>query len=258
MRFRSLLVLALLALPAVALADTYYVRGDFYCHAGETGPGPDGLCWGYDAGNQMFDDGLHGDGVAGDGIYGAYIACDQPPGRHEWKIANTDWSLNWPSPPYDAISNALLFTATQGEVIHFLLDTNFVSGEWQPVMDAVQCDHAVPAGATLELIGSAPELGNWTTGVPVLHAGVGWQAIVTIATPGIYEYKFRVAGTWSVAAFGYDYNNTDGRNAVFQTTHGYTDVLFQLDEQTGRIRAIELGPVPTKHQTWGGLKRVYR
>ena len=61
-----------------------------------------------------------------------------------------------------------------------------------------------------------------------------------------------------MAAFGQDYNNTDGRNGRLVTTFPNTDVLFQFDEQLGRIRAIELGPVPTLRKSWGGLKTLYR
>ena len=63
MRARPFLPLVLLLLPALALAGPYYVRGNFYCHDGETGAEPGGTCWGWDAGNEMFDDGLHGDGT---------------------------------------------------------------------------------------------------------------------------------------------------------------------------------------------------
>ena len=258
MRSRPLLILLLLLFPALALAGPYYVRGDFYCHPGETGTSPTDDCWGYDAGNEMFDDGLHDDGAANDGIWGASVVSDQPAGRHEWKIALPDWSENFPNSPINSIANAVLFTSGPGDVVHFRFDRNFLLDGWQPLYDAVQCDHALPPGTELEVIGSAPELGNWISGVPLTHAGRGYQHFVTIATPGTYEFKLRVAGTWDVAAFGYDYNNTSGRNAIITTTYANSDVLFQLDEQLGRVRGIELGPVPVQRKTWGQLKSLFR
>ena len=255
---RPLLVLALLLIPALSLAGPYYVRGDFYCHDGETGTSVTDNCWGYDAGNEMFDDGLHDDGAANDGVYGAWVTCDQAAGRREWKIALPDWSENYPQSFIDALANGVLFTTGPGDVIHFRLDQRFLFDGWQPFANAVQCDHALPPGAELDVIGAAPELGSWITGVPLFHAGRGYQRVITIATPGTYEFKIRVAGRWDVANFGPDYNNTQGRNALVTTTYPNSDVAFQLDEQLGRVRGLELGPVPARRTSWGQLKQLYR
>ena len=66
---RPLFVLAfLLLIPELSLAGPYYVRGNFYCHPSETNAGPTDNCFGYDAGSEMFDDGLHDDGAANDGV----------------------------------------------------------------------------------------------------------------------------------------------------------------------------------------------
>ena len=42
-------------------------------------------CWGYEAANEMFDDGLHGDDAVNDGVWGAWVTCHRPTGRHEGK-----------------------------------------------------------------------------------------------------------------------------------------------------------------------------
>lgn len=152
----------------------------------------------------------------------------------------------------------MLFTNGSGDVIHFRFDKRFLLDGWQPFAYAVQCDHALPPGAEFDVIGSAPEPGSWITGVPLFHAGRGYQRVITIATPGTYEFKFRVAGRWDVANFGLDYNNTQGRNAVVTTTYPNSDVAFQLDEQLGRVRGLELGPVPAHRTSWGQLKKLYR
>src|SRR5689334_14179611 len=70
-----LLSMMLLSLPVLSVAGPYYVKGNFYCHDGESNTEPGGTCWGWDAGNEMFDDGLHGDGDANDGVFGAWVTC---------------------------------------------------------------------------------------------------------------------------------------------------------------------------------------
>jgi hypothetical protein len=241
-----------------ATAGPYYARGTFYCTPTAIDPGPGTTCWGWESTNELFDDGLHGDGAAGDGIYGADIACTGGAGRYEFKIATNDWSEAYPTTPYDVFANAVLFTSQPNEVIHFTLDARVLLDGWQPLFNSVSTSHAYPEGTVLELIGSAPELGNWITGVPVNHVGNRWQKIITIADPGFYEFKFRAQGTWDVVGFGYDYNNTAGRNAILETEFPFTDVLFQFDEPTGRVRGIELGPTPARASSWGRVKALYR
>jgi hypothetical protein len=258
---RRTLIALLLASPlsiATAAAGPYYVRGTFYCHPGVNDPAPGSTCWGWDAGNEMFDDGLHNDGQANDGVHGADIVCTEPAGRLEFKVATTDWSESYPTHPSFPLANAVVFTTGPGDVIHFTFDTRVMFEGWQPFFNSVATDHALPAGATLEAIGSAPELGSWNSGIPLHHVGSRWQRFVTIATPGEYEFKFRVTGTWDVAAFGYDYNNTSGRNAFLTTTFPNSDVFLQLDELTGRIRALELGPTQARRTSWSRLKSLYR
>lgn len=145
-----------------------------------------------------------------------------------------------------------------GDSIHFTFDTNVRFDGWAPYMNIVSSDHAIPPGAVMELIGSAPETGAWLNGVAASPVGDRWQRVLTVATPGMYEFKFRVQGTWDVVSFGYDYNNTAGRNAAYTTTLPGSDVLFQLDLATGRVRAVELGPDPVRPTSWGQLKARYR
>ena len=175
----------------------------------------------------------------------------------QFKIANADWTFNEPNTPAAPIVNGRLFTAAPDEWVHFRLDLSTPGYGWQPAV-AVANDHAYPAGAILELMGSAPELGSWGTGVPVDHIGSLWSRLVTIATPGTYEFKFRVEGTWAIANFGLNYNNNFGANGTFTTTSPNEDTIIQFDEVTGRIRAIPDANVPVRTSTWGRLKAAYR
>ncbi len=258
---RLLIALSALALVSIATSAArcgpYYVRGDFYC-ADSTNDPAAGSCWGWDGANEMFDDGLHDDGLAGDGVYGASVPVTAAAGRHEFKIALYDWSEAYPTVPSDALANAVVYVTGPGELVHFRLHLYSEPGGWEPYGPAVATDSPMPEGTALEVIGSAPETGSWNSGVPLLHVGRRWQQVITLHTPGSYEFKIRALGTWSVVAFGYDYDNTQGRNAFYSTSLPDADVLFQLDEDTGRVRAIELGQVPARPGTWGELKVRYR
>ncbi len=259
---RTASVLAPLLLLALSIsaahAGPWYVRGNYYCADSTNDPEAGGTCWGWDGANEMFDDGLHGDDAPNDGIFGAYVPCTEPAGKLGFKVALNDWSESHPNSPIDVFANAVVYAGGPGDVIHFRFDTGYIGDGWQPYFDAVSTDHGMPPGAQLEVIGSAPETGSWNNGIPLNHIGQRWQQVIPIHTPGVYEFKIRVAGTWSEVAFGYDYNNTQGSNAVYQTLLPDTDVLFQFDEITGRVRGIELGQTPSARTSWGQLKTRYR
>lgn len=244
--------IVVLVLAAVAFAGPYYARGSFYAGSGET--------WGFDAGNELFDDGLHGDGAANDGVYGAFVTADQNDGPHEWKIATADWTENYPHHPVYPLANAILYLFKPGEVIHFRLDTNVVGEGWQPVSHAVSCSHfTVPLpGFEFELIGSAPELGEWLSGIPVVMGADLWTAYATIATPGAHEYKFRVIGTWDFCNLGLHYNMFRGENFTFATTEPMTSVRFEFNPHDGRARAVLEGSVDLLPMAWGDIKALYR
>jgi hypothetical protein len=253
---RSTLVTLLLAAGALAVAATpaepagpYYARGAHYAGSGGT--------WSADAGNQLHDDGIHGDGGAGDGVYGAFVVSDQPLGAYGFKIANADWSELWPHHPAYPLSNAVVWTVGPGDVVHFRLDTNVPDG-WQPAWPAVATDQFAPPGTPFEIIGSAPETGAWNFGVPAKQFGSLWRTTLTIATPGSHEFKFRATGTWDVCNFGVHYNMFIGENFTYATTIPDSEVLFELDTATGRGRAVELATTPVTRSTWGRVKALYR
>lgn len=244
-----LLVSAAVLAAVPAAAGPYYARGTHY--VGTTGT------FDADAGNELFDDGLHGDGAAGDNVHAGTVFSNQPPGFHEFKIATTDWSDLYPHNPNFVLSNAVLYTSSPGEAIFFRLDLNARTG-WQPESGAVACSHFTPGGTTFELIGSTPELGTWNGGVEaVLDQGV-WRVVRTIATPGSGEFKFRVVGTWNVCNLGIHYNMFQGDNFVFATVASDAPVRFEFDTADGRGRALELDPTPTRSSSWGRLKALYR
>jgi len=232
-----------LLVAAPAGAQPYYARGDYYAGTGAV--------WSYDAGNQLYDDGQHGDGLAGDGIYAATVVSDQAPGYHQFKIGNADWSELWPHNPEYSLANAQLSISTTGEAVFFRLDTNPRPG-WEPETGAVVCDHGLPAGVSLEIMGDAPELGSWNTPVPAtLQDGV-WSATVVFVNPGPIEYKFRSAGSWDWP-FGVHYNMLRGDNFQFAVPQGGAAYRIEFDTRDGRSTVEYV--TPAVRTTWGALKR---
>jgi hypothetical protein len=251
---------AALLVPALASAQApgpYYARGNFYCASNLSGITAPDSCYGYGPAVMLYDDGQHGDGADGDGIYGAWVTSNQPAGRREFKVANADWTFNIPNVPGWPTWNGVVFTSGPGDVVHFRLDMSSPGYGWVPEI-SVSNDHAYPPGAQLELMGSAPELGAWSAGLLAQHTGNVWSCLATIATPGTYEYKFRVLGDWNVVNFGIDYDHMQGRNGTFITTAPNTEMVIQFDELTGRVRAIDNHSVAARRSSWGRLKAIYR
>ena len=242
-------LLAMLSLPAYA-AGPYYARGGYY--AGTAG------VWGVDQGNQLFDDGLHGDGAANDGVYGAYVISDQPAGVYGFKLANPDWSEVYPLNPSYPTSNAVVWTDGPGDTVHFTLDINAVQDGWQPSSGAVATDQFAPPGTMFEVIGSAPETGSWNSGVAAELVGSVWRTTLTIADPGSYAFKFRAVGTWDICNFGIHYNMFIGDNFSHQTVNPNTTIRFEMDVATGRGRALDVSSTPARSASWGDLKQLYR
>lgn len=258
--FGAFCIALLIALPVPAQAQApgpYYARGTFYCAAGLSGSMPPDTCYGYGAPLQLFDDGVHSDGAAADGVWGVDVVCNQPGGLREFKIANAEWTFAQPTSPGYELQNGRVWTSGPGDVVHFRLDFTTPEPGWVPAI-GVAHDHPFPAGSQLELMGSAPELGAWSSGLIADHVGTIWQVIATIATPGSYEFKFRVVGTWNISNFGRDYNNNFGRNGTFVTTAPNTEMIIQFNELTGRIRAVPYADTPVTSRSWGLIKALYR
>ncbi len=178
------------------------------------------------------------------------MTSNQPAGYYGFKVANADWSEYWP--PVNIVdANAKAAVEFADEVIYFRLDLNPRPG-WQPETGAVMTDHAVPSGTQIELIGAAPELGEWNAGVPATLNGNVWSAVVTIATPGTYGYKFRSVGSWDWG-FGVHYNMEGGGDFTVTTNRADQQVTFELDMADGRSRAAP-AEVPVAPTTWGRIK----
>ncbi|MBI5710749.1 MAG: hypothetical protein HZC42_10665 [Candidatus Eisenbacteria bacterium] len=230
---------AMLLASSIALAagpGPFYAKGDMYCAPG---------CWNADGGNLL---------SLAAGVWSGPVATDQGPGRHEFKIANLDWSEN-----YFPWCNLWVHTSGPGDVVHFSLDTNVYGDGWLPNQDIVWSDHYAPPGTTFEVIGSAPETGGWAFGTPANLIGTVWTRVLTIATAGANEAKFRATGTWDVCNIGSEGAGAPcGANLAYTTVVDNTDVKFEFNSATGRARVTVLGPTPTLNTTWGKVKTLYR
>lgn len=251
----TLVASALLLLPSLARGQ--YVRTDICstCSA----------CIMADNTTLLFDDGLHGDGAAGDGVAGAYVTVDKPAGKYYWYVGSEDcmdiaaarpscWTCGVP-PVYLSV-----WTTGPGDVVHFVVDNRPRSGGWDGC--GLACDHGMPSGSQLELYWWNEAYGAYGY-VPAQKQGSIWQSFVRLPRAGSNHYNFV---SRSVVSFNLMYNGwcgcTDWRDPAgkptIYTSQPDTDVLFQFDEESGLMRAIEGGITPAQRTTWGALKQIYR
>lgn len=241
MRKTATLLLALMLVSTAAFAagaGPFYAKGDYY--AGTVGT------WNGDAGNQLTYD-------SGTGIWSGVVTCDQAYGRHEFKIANADWSES-----YSPYCNLWVHCGT-GDQVLFTLDGNTYADGWFPTTNIAWSDHYAPVGTTFEVIGGAPETGSWGSGTAASLVGGIWTLAIGIATPGSYEAKFRATGTWDVCNVGTEGAGAPcGANLQYTTLTANELVTFQFNPATGRTRVVNGSVVPALKGSWGQVKTLYR
>lgn len=212
----------------------------------------------------LHDDGLHGDGAAGDGLFGADIAVDKPAGNYLWNVGNIYSWGQLPVLPYCGCVSTMagvsrLWTTGPGDVVHFTLDTR--NNGWSP-RSGIACDHGRPTNAPLVVVPDYSELYALPPTYPLTRSGTVWSGVATIALTGLHSYAFMAAD--QTVLFTTSYNMSCGCYAgenpigTFSTTVANSDVLFEFDEATGRMRTTLLGPTPTLKGSWGALKAIYR
>ena len=196
------------------------------------------------AGNQLYDDGTHGDLVAGDGIFSADITIATA-GRDEWKVtAWGSWATTFPS------SNSWLITTTPNQVVKFTFNTNTLGAAWLPNNNVLNVNDM-----PMNDIVAVGDLQGWNNAGPqVMHddgldgdwlAGDGiycWHYVV--ATPGTYSWKAVISGTWD--AWGIDNRNINASNASITTTNPNQNVYLYLNKNTGRVTSSIDVPVPVE------------
>lgn len=210
----------LLTFSTISLfAQPWYARGTFNGWAGTA--------------HQLVDDGTNGDLVAGDGIYSRLISIDTP-GRHEFKVTVDDWSVNHPS------SNCWFYTTTPNQSILFTFDTNSYSDGWLPSTNIVNVTDQLPPTANIVAVGdhngwnnAGPEVmyDDGTNGDPLANDNI-YAYYLVVATPGTYNWKPTLTGTWD--AWGSDNRQVNSTNISYTTTSPNQNIFFYVDLNTGR------------------------
>jgi hypothetical protein len=247
----------LAASPERAFAE-WYAFGDFCSTCGTAS-----------SANQFFDDGAHDDGAAGDGIYGAIVTIDQPAGRYKWYVdvgpPNTGFGSGMPHCVCDFSGPAhymKLWTTGLGDVVHLRFGGSPTGLGWGG--QALSAGpHGLPPGAQLQIMLTSDPY--WLPPGPTVPAhlnGAYWEGVMTLGAPAQYSFVFQTPD--QAAVFTDTYNAGCGCSPGEQptvkvtTTQANSDVLFQFDTVSGRMRGVELGPTPTRATTWGTIKTLYR
>lgn len=234
-----------LTATAPAFAGPWFAKGSYF--AGVAG------AWNSDVGNEMFDDGTNGDVANGDGIHTRVVTTDQAPGKYEWKAALDDWSVSHP-----ISSNQWVYVNSMGEQITMTLDTNVYADGWIPDTNIAWSSNPWPTGSTPEVIGGAPAIGDWGSGVSAVLVGDIWSVSATFATAGSYEYKWRANGNWDDFVLGNDGAATFGGNLIVDVLNDGDTMTFELNQATGRARVMEENTVSVDATSWSDAKAMYR
>ena len=207
--FLAVIVSIAAALPAAA--QPWYARGSFN---------------GYDTSAQMVD---QGGGHYTATISGLFASTD-----FEYKLANNDFSVAYPS------SNGKVTSNASGEINFHLWDNTTPDG-WFPnnTRRAGYDDHQQ---FDWEIIGNFTG-GAFDVTMPLTDQGNGLHTgTFNTFAPGFYEFKFRKQGDWATS-IGHDFGNQAGNNSFRVWTNG-DPWSFELDLPNGRWRANTNAPNP--------------
>ena len=138
----------------------------------------------------------------GGGKYQYTINGLSPNQRQEFKITSGSWSNTYPSGP-----NSWYYADANGDIT-ITYDTNSYSDGWSPTNQRLNLSHApttwTAAGNFQSQIGGS----NWSNSNPstaMTDIGGGIYQLDAYLSPGSYEWKAVVTGTW-------DSISSDGRN----------------------------------------------
>lgn len=192
-----------LALSASALAQPYYVRGEFNGWSNNTTPMTD----------------------MGGGMYSSTVTGLNPGQGYEFKATVDDWSYNAPG------SNARTVGNAAGELtVNFFPNNSWADG-WEPSAKP-RLGYADPAQYGWELMGSVNGWGSPFGSLADLGSGL-YSADVAMPA-GTYQFKFRRVGDWGYT-IGDDFGNAAADNTVNVGAGGET-IRFELDLPNGRWR----------------------
>jgi hypothetical protein len=197
---------------------------------------------------------------------GVYIESDQPAAKHSWYVGYSDPYVGlWPFCHHPVIppDAAALWTSGPGDVIHFRAGGSPPGTGWDG--SYVACDHSIPAGTQFAVNGAWDRNGfcEDSGSYPAQRSGTVWSRVVTLNNPATYRWYFRSVSTylWFWRAYNascFDELCSSLPFMLTTTTQPDTEVRFEFDEVTGKMRAVVLGPTAARSSTWGSLKAIYR
>lgn len=203
-------VLALSMVAGSAMAQPYYVRGDFNGWSG--------------TGSQLVDQ--------GGGKFSATISGLAPGSAHEFKCTTDDWGFNGPNDNAKVVANA-----SGNILVNFFPATSWSDG-WQP-SDTRRVGFVDSGIHGWDIMGS---LNGWSSPLATMtDLGNGLYKATILTAPGSFDMKFRKAGDWNVAV-GRDFSNYNN-NITINVGAGDTGVDLFLDLPNGRWQALAI-PTP--------------
>jgi hypothetical protein len=208
---KLLIVASLLAasLPAFGQLTPYYVAGDFNS-------------WNA-AGNVMSET------TPGSGIWQVNLT-GLTAGRHEFKVTEGDWGWNYPGP------NSWLYVPASGNIT-LTYDVNTYADGWSSSSQRIGLD-ADPGAWT-----AAGDFEGWNNAAGNMTALGGGIYTYQVATPGTFNWKAVVTGTWD--SISLDNRSVGTANWLFTVNPGEVANLY-VDAFKGVARVdIEVVPEPS-------------
>jgi hypothetical protein len=204
-KFAAALMMACLVLPTLAQTN-YFVAGDFN---------------GWNAAGNVMT-------MTSPGVF--QVSLNAGAGRHEFKVTDGTWNWNYPGP------NSWLYSDANGNIT-ITYDANTYSDGWS---------------AASQRIGLNVDPGNWTAA----GSFQGWNNaadnmtpmgggiyMCQVTTPGYWEWKAVVTGTWD--SISYDSRSVGTANWWFTVNPGEAANLY-VNALVGTVKSeIVLIPEPS-------------
>lgn len=195
--FLAIITASVLALPAQA---QYYVAGDFN---------------GWNAAGNVMSD-------MGGGIWSVDLAGIGA-GRHEFKVTNGTWDWNYPGP------NSWLYADGDGNITVTFNSNTGISDGWSPT--EYRIGESVDPGSWT----AAGSFQGWNNAAGNMTPLGGGIYMCQVATPGDWEWKAVVTGTWD--SISWDNRSVGTANWPF-TVGPLEQAELYVDALTGTARIV--------------------
>jgi len=220
-KFVGMLVIAMMAMPAMAgTITTPHAAGDF-----------NGWSASADPMTETF---------VGSDIWTRSITGLTPGARYEYKIADLNWSPNSIPLP----GNSWLFADGAGN-IDLTYDGNTYADTWSPTFD--RFGQSTDGGAWTAVGSFQSQIGggdwdNANVNTAMAPQGGGIYALTAVLTPGTYDWKAVVTGSWD--AISWDCRSVNSANWSFTTDAVLDTVTFEVNGLDGTAR-VTVTPEPS-------------